>query len=569
MILSSRQPQHLDLEETAFRGKLKRLLLCRLVIALLFLVLTVAVQTGRRENLFTSDLNHLYFFCCVLFLFTIFGALKVEKTRHLIRFAWAQILFDTGAVTVLVYLSGGIESSFSFLYMLVIIGSALLLNRRGAILTASACSLVYGLFLDLQYFGWITPLQIVGSTGYARDIGTYFHTMLMNIAGFYLIGFTAGYLARELQKSSILAREHKRDLHQLSTLHQSIVHSMTSGLLTVDPHNRIVFVNNAGREILGISDQSIIGSPVESLFPDLDFPREPSDGGSGRGRTNRPETIYRHPAGEEKCLGYTVSVLHAEDGGQFGWVVIFRDLTQIKVIQERMEQMERLVYAGRIAAEIAHEIKNPLAAMSGAVQMLHSEIGDDPFRSKLTGIVQREIERINELVTNFLWLAKGSPRQEHVTDVAVCPAIQEILSLLKSKKQIAVSHTVQTVFESTPLWTIDPHHLRQILWNLLTNAVEAMPEGGDLVIRVRQQNAPAEARIDISDTGCGMDATVRRRIFDPFFTTKANGTGLGLSIVYQLVEKAGGRIETLAGPSGKGTTFSLFFPPANPFSLAK
>ncbi len=568
--MSSHHLSSLNSDDGPLRAKLKKLLLCRLIIAVLFLLLTVAVQTGRNKDLFSSDLNHLYLFCSFLFLFTIYGALRVENVRRLARFTWIQILFDSGAVSVLVYLTGGIESSFSFLYMLVIIASALLLNR-GAILTASACSLLYGLLLDLQYFGCISPLQIVAGTGYARDSGTYFHTILMNIAGFYLIGFTAGYLARELQKSSSLAREHKRDLHQLATLHQSIVHSMTSGLLTIDAENRIVFINTAGRDILGILDRSIIGSPVEELFPGLDFLKS-SDGNIGH-RISRMETVYKHPSGEEKCLGYTASELHAEGGGQFGWVILFRDLTQIKVIQERMERMERLIYAGRIAAEIAHELKNPLAAMSGAVQMLQSDLGEDPVGSRLIGIVQREILRINELVTDFLWLAKSSPKQEQIADVPVCAVIQEILSLLKSKKQLAGSHTIRTEFEANPLWTADPHHIRQILWNLLINAVEAMPEGGTLTIRVQQDNgagvAPGQARIDISDTGCGLPEAIRNKIFDPFFTTKANGTGLGLSIVYQLVEEAGGRIETPAGTPGSGATFSLFFPPSKPFSLAK
>ncbi|MFZ2447673.1 MAG: ATP-binding protein [Syntrophobacteraceae bacterium] len=562
-------------DEDLFRGKLKKLLLFRLSLAVFFLLLTLAVTSGRKEDLLSSQLYPLYIFSCILFAFTIFGAWNLNRVRRLIRFAWVQLLFDIGAVTVLVYLSGGVESPFSFLYILVIISSALLLYRRGSLLAASACALVYGLLLDLQYFGWIAPLQIVSGTGYARDSGTYFFNILINIAGFYLVGFLAGYLAEEVLRSSRQASEHERDLRRLSTLHQSIVQSMTSGLLTVDSEGRVALLNNAGKEILGLGAEAPEGRPISELLPGIDIARfpgvEPSP--DRMSRPSRMEIAYRSPSGEEVSIGYSASVLLGQLGEPFGWILIFRDLTQLKAIEEHMQRTERLAFAGRIAAEIAHEIKNPLAAMSGAVQMLRGEIGEDDFRSRLMGIVEREIERINELVTEFLWLAKGSPKSEQVEDVSVCATIRDILSLLETKNQVSESHHIRTEFGEVPLLTIDPHHLRQVLWNLFTNAVEAMPDGGELSVVVggceESPRGPREIRIDVADTGAGMPEGVRQRIFDPFFTTKASGTGLGLSIVYQLVEKAGGRIEANSNPSGRGMIFTVFFPPSKNFLLAK
>ena len=187
-------------------------------------------------------------------------------------------------------------------------------------------------------------------------------------------------------------------------------------------------------------------------------------------------------------LGYSVSVLQTESAESFGWILVFKDLTQLKAMQEHLQRMERMVFAGKIAAEIAHEIKNPLAAMSGAVQMLQAEINDNPLHAQLMGIVQREIARINELVTDFLWLAKGPPKAVQIEDVAVCAVIEEILAMLKAKRQIASSHSIRTEFGSDPVLTIDPHHLRQILWNLLVNALEAMPEGGELLVSVALRN---------------------------------------------------------------------------------
>lgn len=562
-------------DDTRFKGKLKKLLLYRLILAVFFLVLTLAVQSSRNADLLSSHFHPLYIFSCILFLFTIFGALSLERVTYLAQFAWVQIIFDLGAVTVLVYLTGGIESSFSFLYMLVIISSALLLYRRGSLLTASACSFIYGLLLDLQYFGWITPLQLVAGAGQQRDSGTYFFYILMNTAGFFLLGFLAGYLAEELQRSSLRVREREKDLSKLTTLHGSIVQSMSSGLLTVDLNGCIIFSNNAAQEILGIKSGEITGRSVADLFKTLDVSQFPKSSGVDARRRPAPrlETEYSHPAGVQVTLGYSTSILQNQNGETFGWTIIFIDLTKLKAIEAHIQRMERLVLAGRFAAEIAHEIKNPLAAMSGAMQMLKGEIGENALNQKLVGIVQREIERINALVTEFLWMAKGSPKSAQVEDVAVCSVIEEIIVLLKAKKQLAACHTIKTDFKVRPLISIDPHHLHRVLWNLLVNALEAMPQGGELSLRIDVQEPaddPAKhIRIDICDTGCGIPEEIFVRIFDPFFTTKSNGTGLGLSIVYQLVEKAGGCIEVNRPQSGNGTIFSLFFPPSPCFLLAK
>ncbi len=553
-------PQHMASDAALFRARLKKLILYRLILAVFFLLLVIGVTLSKNEDVLSSRLHPLYFFSCILFLFTIFCACFVKRGGRLRGFAWLQVLFDISAVTVLVYLSGGVESHFSLLYPLVIISSALLFQRHGSLLTASACSLVYGLLLDLQYFGMVSPLQIIGDTGYHRDSGIYFINILANIAGFFLVALLSGYLAREVHESSRQAREHKRDLSRLSTLHKSIVQSMTSGLLTVDSEGRIAFLNAAGEEILGFNAKVVEGCELDKVLPEIDMsiftaPNQPQDA--------RMEINHTLPSGNRICIGYSVSVLQGQTGDPFGSIITFRDLTQVKAIEDHMQRVERLAFAGRIAAEIAHEIKNPLAAMSGAVQMLQGETGQEAFHSRLLGIVEREIGRINVLVTDFLWLAKGPPQSGKIEDVPICAAIQDIMSLLKSKNQVCESHGLQTDFKAAPTVRIDPHHLRQVFWNLFMNAIEAMPDGGELLVAVECGNGKsgqAETRVDISDTGCGIPENASQRIFDPFFTTKVSGTGLGLSIVYQLVEKAGGRIEANSNPSGRGMTFSVFFP---------
>jgi two-component system sensor histidine kinase PilS (NtrC family) len=569
---SLRQDDNSD--DSRFRGKLKKLLLYRLILAVFFLILTLAVQSSRNADLLSSIFRPLYVFSCILFVFTIVGALSLDRVRRLVRFAWGQLVFDLGAVTLLVYMTGGVESSFSSLYILVIISSALLLDRRASLLTASACALIYGLLLDLQYFAWISPLQLGSSSGPQRDSGTYFFSILTNIAGFFLVALLAGYLAEELRKSSHRVREREKDLSELATLHRSIVQSMSSGLLTVDLDSRIIFSNNAGEQILGTKSAEIEGRSLTELFPAMDIsqlPRVPT--ADGLKPLLRMETLYTNPKGVQITLGYSPSILQDESGQTFGWIINFIDLTKLKAIEEHIQRMERLVLAGRFAAEIAHEIKNPLAAMSGAMQMLQGEMGENALHKKLMGIVQREIERINALVGEFLWMARGSPKPAQVEDVPVCSVIEEIIALLKGRKQLSAFHSIRTDFQARPLISIDRHHLQRVLWNLLVNALEAMPEGGELSIMVdlndRPDNGARAVRIEIGDTGPGIPDEAMKRIFDPFFTTKSNGTGLGLSIVYQLVEKAGGRIEVGSPPSDGRTVFSLFFPSSQSFSLAK
>jgi two-component system sensor histidine kinase PilS (NtrC family) len=277
----------------------------------------------------------------------------------------------------------------------------------------------------------------------------------------------------------------------------------------------------------------------------------------------RKEFHYRTPSGNELCLGYTVSVLQKDREGRLGWVFIFQDLTKLKAMQEHVKRLERVALAGRIAAEIAHEIKNPLAAMSGAIQMLRDEMHLDSLHAKLMQIVEREIQRINELVVDFLWLARGAKKPEVIHEIPLCSAIVETVALLQAEKRPAVSNRVATKFDASPTVAMDPQHFRQILWNLLLNGLEAIANGGDLQIRVSETpgngSGKREARIDIADTGCGIPEEYRDRVFEPFFTTKQGGTGLGLSIVYQLIENAGGRI-AVSHREPRGTSFSLFFP---------
>ena len=555
----------------SLRQKLQGVLWFRLLLAILFLVVTILVQSRREGDLLSAQLQPLYLLSCILFTFTILAGFSLRKTKNLATFAYVQLLFDVGAVTFVIYLSGGVDSPYPFLYMPVIISAGLLLFRRGGLLIASACSLAYGALLDLQFFQWIEPLQIVYEAARPKDSGVYFHSILMAVTVFFVMAYISGYVAEELERSSAQLELQRRDHQQLEMLHQNIVHSMNSGLLTINGEGRIRFANRAAQDILGLHPGELIGRSFEDLFPDIrceSWPQLPPSSfpPTSSEIVSRQEIQYHRPSGDLLCLGYTVSALQHELEEGAGWIFIFQDLTRLKAMEERVQRVERVDFAGKIAAEIAHEIKNPLAAMSGAVQMLQRNLRGDSVEARLMQIVEREIQRINELVIDFLWLAKGSRKPEKTEPIAVCSVIEEMLMLLKSREKVNPGQRLDTRFECSPVVNMDPQHFRQILWNLLVNALESMPDGGDLTISVAPANGSGgnglrEARIDVRDTGCGIPEEVRQRLFEPFFTTKKTGTGLGLSIVYQLVETAQGRLQ-VSPNHPTGTTFSLFFPSA-------
>jgi two-component system sensor histidine kinase PilS (NtrC family) len=563
-------------DDIALRRRLHGLLLFRLLLAIFFLLSTVFVQIRRDADLLSAHLQPLYFFSCILFLFTVVAGVCLNRVRKLERFAYLQLAFDVLAVTFLIFLSGGIDSLFSFLYMPVIISAAVLLYRKGSLLIASMSSISYGLLLDLQYFRWVSPLQAVGQSSYPRENGLYFHILSISVASFFLVAFLSGYLAEELQRSSEQLRRQEKDFLRLAALHGNIVQSVNSGLMTVSEAGHILFSNKAANEILGIASYQMDGQQFQRVFPGIDpstwTARTSLSALQASSESNRRQVIYRRPSGEDLCIGYTVSTLQSVDESNSGWIFIFQDLTHLKAMEENVQRMERLAFAGKMAAEIAHEIKNPLAAMSGAVQMLQVETNDDSYQCRLMSIVDREIQRINELVTDFLWLAKGSRKPERLEETSIPAIISEVLALLQARDKIGSRHRIEQYFENASQVLIDPHHLRQILWNLLTNALEAMPDGGKLRLHVRPAGSNgaenSEVAVDVSDTGCGISEELRDRVFDPFFTTKDTGTGLGLSIVYQLVQNMGGRLE-VAHHDGQGTTFSIFFPLSSPFPLAK
>ena len=549
-------------------SKIKWLMLLRLVFATFLLVATVVVQARAYPTFFNTSLLSLYVLTGVIYFLTLCYALLLKRIRRHILFAYVQIVLDVLFVTALIYVTGGIESIFSFMYILTIINAAIILYRRGGLLIASASSICYGSLLDLQYFNVVHPFytRATGLTTYS--IGYYFYTLLMNIAAFYVVALLSSYLAEELRRSSVKLKAKQYDLDQLELLHRNIIQSVSTGLITLNDRLKITYVNPAAEVICGSGSDALEGRYIGDIFPQIVPYLSLSVAGNGNlDGTHKQKGIdieFERQDGVKLHLGFSQSILREPGGDEMGLILIFQDLTEFRHMQERVRRMDRLAVAGELAAGIAHEIKNPLASLSGSIQMLRDEVEFGPMQQRLMDITMREAERLNALVNEFLLFSR--PEKAVDRSVEVNEVIKDTLEMLKNSPELSRPIRIEKKLGDNVWVHIDAQRLQQVIWNLVLNAVQEMTNSGRVTIAtaVRTNRSEAEvqqkvAEISIADTGPGIPPENQGKVFDPFFTTKDHGTGLGLTIVHRIVEDYGGEI-FLESDGRSGTTFKLHFP---------
>jgi two-component system sensor histidine kinase PilS (NtrC family) len=546
--------------------KIKRLMFIRLLFATFLLIATTVVQWRAYLSFSSTTTLALYILTGIIYFLTVCYAVVVTRLKDLRLFGYLQLVLDAVFVTALIYVTGGIESTFSFLYILTIINAAIMLYRRGGMLIASASSILYGALLDLQYFGIIHPLSPRPPAFISYTSGYYFYTILMNIAAFYIVAFLSSYLAEELRRSSAKLQAKQYDLDQLELLNRNIVQSINTGIITLDNLLKVTYVNRAAENISGFNCQEMEGREIGEIFPEIiPFLRTkspPRD--SGTTRPTRDEFRFRRRDGATIHLGFSQSVLKDPHDREFGLILIFQDLTELRRMEEQVRRMDRLAVVGELAAGIAHEIKNPLASLSGSIQVLRDELHLEPVYRRLMDIVFREAERLNALVYEFLLFSKPAKAIEGSVDVN--QVINDTLVVLQNSPETAKTIEIRKTLTEDLRIRIDPQQLQQVVWNLVLNAVQEMKGGGVLSIttalRVETDGSKGEqrfARISIADTGPGIPPENQDKIFDPFFTSKETGTGLGLTIVHRIVENYHGKI-FLRSDRQNGTTFVLHFP---------
>ncbi len=558
--------------------RLTRLLIARLGLTVLSFGIAIGLD-GLGQELPPWARQGLYLTVAVSFATTVISGLMIGHSRHPHRFAAAQIATDVGIVTSLVYFSGGRESVFTFLYVVVTLYGAVLFERRGAILAASLSAVAYGGVLLEAGTGLLGGQG--GESGHS-PIGVTAAIWAVHIGALYLVGVLASLLSSELHRTGRELDKSTSDLRRLRDLHQRTIESIMSGVLTTDNEERITSFNPEAERMTGFSSEEACDRLVEELMPGasrLVFQYEGDRHGIAVPRTRLP---YRNRSGADLFIGLAASILKDADGSPLGHVVIFQDVTAVVAMERGLRRSERLAAVGEMAAKIAHEIRNPLASMSGSIQLLRSapvaEAGNRESQ-RLMDIVVRETDRLNVLITDFLQYSRPGPPIPEAVDTA--EALGELLKLLEGARP----ENVAVEFECPPgleIWA-DRDQLKQVLWNLCSNAIEAMPDGGVLRIQIslapadgsqdvrllrrngRQEVYPAQdcgnsrVEIAIQDSGVGIPDDVQERMFEPFFTTKTEGTGLGLATVHRIVESHGGML-TMESADGTGTIFRIELP---------
>ncbi|HZI18171.1 MAG TPA: ATP-binding protein [Pyrinomonadaceae bacterium] len=469
--------------------------------------------------------------------------------------AATQFAFDLLLVTWLVWATGSFYSPYSALYIVVISVAGLFLGARAALLAAVGCAVAY----TAAMFGLMLGLT-AGRGPVTATIGEAVEAVGLNNVAFLVVGLLAAQLARRQTRSEVRMIEAAHALASLRELHERIVESIRSGVITTDLERRVFTINRAAEEMTGYSAEDLRGEDVSILFGDIRGHIDESLRAADAGQPSpRFEADCLTAEGFRVRLGYSISPLSSEGGETTGLVITFQDLTDVRAMEETSRRQERLSAVGRVAAGIAHEIRNPLAAMRGSIQVLRSEIEADPAQAELMEIVLRESDRLNRIITDFLTYAR--PRQVALVETDLREPLRETFALLRHSPETSDGHGLVEDLPDEPLVALaDAEGVKQVFWNLARNALRAMPTGGTLRAEMRREGA-GTIRITFADTGRGMSPAQVERLFEPFTSSTTGGTGLGLSIVYQIVRDHGGTIN-VRSREGHGTTITIELPSA-------
>jgi two-component system sensor histidine kinase PilS (NtrC family) len=542
--------------------RLRWLMLFRVATATFLLGTTIMVHFRQVGGVSDTALSALYTLIGAIYFLTFVSAVVLPRLMGEHLQAYVQIVGDILITTAVIYLTGGLESAFSFMYILTIINAGLLLKTRGAVLTASFSAILYGTLLDLHYYRYISPYLTRFSYLDHYRATDIIITILVNMGAFYLVAVLSGYLSKQAEESRLKLQMKESDLERLEDLNESIIQSIDTGLMTLDSSGRIWSFNSAAERITGFEYAQVKGRDYREVFPDL---RLGDDPGANTDLTPKWSWNYKGPDGREMILDLGLLGLKDRSNVTWGRLLVFEDKTRMKQMEEEVKRVERLAAIGEMAAGIAHEIRNPLASMSGSFQMLEADLNKEGDQGRLTAIMRREMDRLNHIVNDFLSFAR--PRTASPVAIDLSHVVDELLRMFV--QQLGPDGNVQLIKKIKPevLVLFDRHQIEQIMWNLLRNALEAMPAGGTLTVVVDQTGElPPMGYMRVSDTGPGISSDNMDRLFDPFFTTKAQGSGLGLSIVYRLLERGGGRIDVTSRPA-EGAMFTIYLPLADPDPL--
>ena len=518
---ATREPIAPSSEEAERRERvLSVYILVRLLIGLGLLALslrTLMERPGVRE-----DLSGPFGLAAMMFLAMGLSAAGLRRYATATWFAWTQVTLDGLFAGTLVSMTGGPVSPLFPLFFLNVVAAAFVLPGRGAVVVAGLDLVFYVGVLATQGLPWLSRLM-------GGDLLLTYSQVLLQVFAFLLVGLLSSILSENLRRTRQALARQVAETAVLRARHDVILDQVDAGVLLLDADGHVGDQNPAARRLLGEVEGKALHDILAAEGPSWEE--------------------VRHTSSGVQSLLCSRSAL--ADGGS---VVFIEDVTRLREMEAAVARKERLSAVGRLAAGLAHEIRNPLASLSGSVQLLRDE-----GRSPLHDIVLREVRRLNELVDEFLDSAR--PVRLHIETVSPGDIIGDVSTAFRNDPRYQGRRVLRARASRLPDVRMDGARFRQVVWNLMLNAAQATPEYGTITILGRIDDGML--RIDISDDGVGIDPVALRRIFDPFYTTRSGGTGLGLANVERIVRAHDGRIDVQSTP-GEGTTFTLFLPLQGP-----
>jgi two-component system sensor histidine kinase PilS (NtrC family) len=541
--------------------RLRWLIISRIAIATFLLAIYIFIDL--KQTFFHTGIEFPPFYSLILITyiisFILIFLLKVVKNYKV--HAYIQMTCDVLLITFLVHITGGVSSVYSVLYPMVIIYTVLFAERKGGFIVATACSLSYGLLLNLEFYGISYYQYQLGLPEVPEGAGYIYSRISIHALSFFMVAFLASFVIEQEKATRTLLAEKESAFDRLDLLHRSIIESIDTGILTVDLDGRVTSFNRAAVNITGLTAAEVLNKDIMSVFPDFNtilerFTRAPA----GRGPERRMEMTIRNRERGEQILGCSLSQLKGNNDERLGNILIFQDLTAIKKIEADYEKSRRLAFIGEMAAGLAHEIRNPLAAIGGSIQMLKKDLKLDPTDERLMKIVLRGKDQLESFMKDFLLLARPAAADREWIDLN--GLIDEILESLVYIPDWTGDVAIEKKMPEPAMIYANKVEMQHVIWNLVINALQAMPGGGRLNIETTSNAAgssKSSIQLLVEDSGEGIAKEDMSRMFEPFYTTKEKGTGLGMAVIGRIIENYSGTI-SIDSEKEKGTAIRVCLP---------
>ena len=537
------------LADVHLKRQLGWILFLRVVVLTILIGLTTLLET-QEHQIILPPLQHVLYFIVAIYFFTILSALILNRITCFRTFAYLQIIADVFLASCLIVYTHGSQSVFLMIYFFPIISGAILLFRSGSLLTAALSSLCYAAIISSEYLGYLERL-IPSFHSNIPTLQVGMQLFYIPSLTFFLVAILASFLTERLYQAESELSQASQNLDRLALLHKQIFDDINTGIITVASDGSITSFNKAAGLITGYDAVEVLSRNIETQFPEF-IEKKLEDG--------RPIASFTRKDGEHIPVGYSWTRLNMPGDSANSRVYTMQDLSKIKAMEEKIRQAEKMAAIGEMAAGVAHEFRNPLAAISGAAQVLQGDLEKDPDSSGLINIIVRECDRLDGTIRDFLQFSKPAAPEKNWFSLK--GLVEEACELLtQSAKWNSNISIIYEIPDNLDCWG-DSGQIKQVVINLISNARNAIKDNDGEIKIVATEETIAEKEntvIHVIDSGPGIDDKIISSIFEPFFTTRENGTGLGLAIVKQLIDSHEGSARA-KNNSNHGATFTITLP---------